>query len=79
MSKGECVVLPGVDASGKTTTARLLASYLSLHDPTSTHWFQGSHLLASVLAKPLSRFGLLRGFCNLFSADGRESETNRYE
>jgi thymidylate kinase len=64
ISKKNYIVLSGADGSGKTTTAKLLASYLSIHGSTHIHWFRGSHLLASALAKFLSRFSSLRGFCN---------------
>jgi len=58
------IVLSGADGSGKTTTARLLVSLLSLRGPTCTHWLRGSHLLASLLARLLSRFRAFRGGCN---------------
>jgi len=58
------VVLSGADGSGKTSTARLLVSLLSLRGPTCTYWLRGSHLLASLLARLLSRFGAFRGGCN---------------
>jgi energy-coupling factor transporter ATP-binding protein EcfA2 len=58
------IVLSGADGSGKTTAARLLASLLSLRGPTCTHWLRGSHLLASILARLLSRFRAFRGGCN---------------
>jgi len=54
----------GLDGSGKTTMTRLLASYVSRQGAVCTHWFRGSHFLASVLAKFLSRFGGFRGSCN---------------
>jgi energy-coupling factor transporter ATP-binding protein EcfA2 len=58
------VVLSGADGSGKTTAVRLLASLFSLRGPVCTHWLRGSHLLASLLARPLSRFSVFRGGCN---------------
>jgi hypothetical protein len=58
------IVLSGADGSGKTTAARLLASLFSLRGPTCTHWLRGSHLLASLLARLLSRFSVFRGGCN---------------
>ena len=58
------VVLSGADGSGKTTAARLLVSIFSLRGPTCTHWLRGSHLLASLLARFLSRFSVFRGGCN---------------
>jgi hypothetical protein len=61
---GVFVVLSGADGSGKTTAARLLASLFSLRGPACTHWLRGSHLLASLLARLLSRFGAFRGGCN---------------
>ena len=64
MPRGECIVFSGADGSGKTTAARLLASLVSLRGPTCTHWLRGSHLLASLLARFLSRFGAFRGGCN---------------
>jgi hypothetical protein len=44
--------------------ARLLAFLLSLRGPVCTHWLRGSHLLASLLARLLSRFRAFRGGCN---------------
>jgi len=64
MPRGECIVFSGADGSGKTTAARLLASLVSLRGPVCTHWLRGSHLLASLLARLLSRFGAFRGGCN---------------
>jgi len=58
------IVISGADGSGKTTAARLLASHLSRRGPTCVHWFRGSHLLASLLYRLLSRFSSLRGYCN---------------
>ena len=58
------VILSGADGSGKTTVARLLASYLSSRGSTNIHWFRGTHLLASVLARVFSRFKVFYGSCN---------------
>ena len=54
----------GPDGSGKTTLSRILASHLSLHGSVCIHWFRGSHLFASLLAKLLSHFRVFRGICN---------------
>jgi hypothetical protein len=58
------IIISGADGSGKTTVVRLLASYFSRCGPTCTHWFRGSHLLASLLYRLLSRFRSFRGYCN---------------
>jgi len=58
------IIISGADGSGKTTVVRLLASYFSRHGPTCVHWFRGSHLLASLLYRLLSRFSSFRGYCN---------------
>jgi len=58
------ICLFGPDGSGKTTLSRILASHLSLHGSVRVHWFRGSHLLASLLAKFLSHFRVFRGICN---------------
>jgi hypothetical protein len=58
------VVLSGADGSGKTTTVKILASYLSLYGFTCVHWFRGSHLFSSVLSRFLRGFSAFRGSCN---------------
>jgi hypothetical protein len=58
------IVISGADGSGKTTVVRLLASYFSRHGSTCVHWFRGSHLIASLLYRLLSRFSSFRGVCN---------------
>jgi len=58
------VVLSGADGSGKTTTIKILASYLSLYGSTCVHWFRGSHLFSSVLSRFLQGFSSFRGSCN---------------
>jgi hypothetical protein len=54
----------GADGSGKTTTTKLLLLYFSRHGDACVHWFRGSHLFVSVLARFLHRFGSFRGSCN---------------
>jgi len=58
------IVLSGCDGSGKTTLAKLLASYLSKYGSVKVFWFRGSHLLASLLLRILHRFRAFRGSCN---------------
>ena len=58
------VVFGGADGSGKTTATRFLALYFSRHGNVCVHWFRGSHLFVSVLARFLHRFGSFRGSCN---------------
>jgi hypothetical protein len=58
------IVISGAGGSGKTTVVRLLASYFSRRGPTCVHWFRGSHLLASLVYRLLSRFSSFRGGCN---------------
>jgi hypothetical protein len=59
-----CVVLSGADGSGKTTATRFLALYFPRFGSACVHWFRGSHLLVSVLARFLHRFKSFRGSCN---------------
>jgi len=58
------LILSGADGSGKTTISKLLVSYFSRRGPTCVHWFRGTHLFASVLARLLSRLSAFRGSCN---------------
>jgi len=58
------IVLSGCDGSGKTTLSRVLASYLSRYGSVRAFWFRGSHFLASLLFRILSRFRVFRGGCN---------------
>jgi len=58
------VVLSGCDGSGKTTLAKILASYLSKYGSARVFWFRGSHLFASLLLRILHRFRAFRGGCN---------------
>jgi len=64
MCISRCVVLSGADGSGKTTTIKILASYLSLYGSVCVHWIRGSHLLSSILSRFLHGFSSFRGFCN---------------
>lgn len=56
--------MSGADGSGKTTLAKLLSMYLARFGSVSTFWLRGSHLLASILLRVLSRLQVLRGMCN---------------
>jgi len=55
----------GPDGSGKSTLARTLAKRLSDGDfRVKLSWMRGTHTLASLLARFLSRFALFRGSDN---------------
>ncbi|WP_440060014.1 hypothetical protein ACSU1N_02340 [Thermogladius sp. 4427co] len=59
------LVLSGADGSGKTTTAKLLYNHLASRNiVVCLHWFRGSHFLASILLRFLSRFRGFQGLCN---------------
>jgi len=58
------IIFSGVDGSGKTTLTKLIATLLSQHITVCIHWFRGTHLLASILARFLHRFASFRGLCN---------------
>jgi hypothetical protein len=58
------IVFSGADGSGKTTVTRLLLLYFSRYNHACTHWFRGSHLFVSALARFLHGFGSFRGSCN---------------
>jgi len=58
------ITISGADGSGKTTLSRILAFTLAPYSYTCVHWFRGSHILASVLARLLSRIRAFRGNCN---------------
>ncbi|MEM3714446.1 MAG: thymidylate kinase, partial [Nitrososphaeria archaeon] len=59
------VYLFGPDGSGKTTLAKSFKSYLfSRGVYAHISWFRGSHLLASILARFLSRFAAFKGCSN---------------
>ena len=60
----EFITLSGTDGSGKTTTTKLLLLHFSRCGGVCVHWFRGSHLFASVLAKFLHNFKSFRGSCN---------------
>jgi len=62
--KKECATFSGADGSGKSTTTKLLASYFSRYGNVCVHWFRGSHLFVSVLARFLHRFSSFCGSCN---------------
>lgn len=55
----------GADGSGKTSIARRVAAYLRGRGlRVSVAWVRGSHTLASLLARMLSRASAFRGACN---------------
>jgi hypothetical protein len=60
----EFITLSGTDGSGKTTTTKLLLLHFSRYGSVCVHWFRGSHLFVSVLARFLHRFRSFRGSCN---------------
>ncbi|MEM4621004.1 MAG: hypothetical protein QW607_12435 [Desulfurococcaceae archaeon] len=55
----------GPDGSGKSTLVKFLRGYLFSRGVYAyISWFRGSHLVASLLARFLSRFTVFRGFGN---------------
>lgn len=59
------ICLFGPDGSGKSTLARALARHLSYRGfKVKVSWMRGTHTLASVLARFLSRFAAFRGSDN---------------
>jgi hypothetical protein len=58
------IIASGADGSGKTTVTRFLASYFSRCGSACVHWFRGSHLFVSVLARFLHTFKSFCGSCN---------------
>lgn len=62
---GRVLCFFGADGSGKSTLARLVALHFSLKGyRVGVSWLRGTHTLASLLARFLSRFETLRGPCN---------------
>lgn len=58
------VTLTGADGTGKTTISKLILSTVSHNSGVCLHWFRGSHLLASILARLLAGFKAFQGLCN---------------
>jgi hypothetical protein len=58
------LTLSGVDGAGKSTLARYLYHYFSHRGSSHIFWLCGSHLLALLLLRLLSRFRLFKGFYN---------------
>ena len=63
MKKGH-ITFSGADGSGKTTATKLLQLYFSRYGNVCVHWFRGSHLFVSVLARFLHKFKSFHGSCN---------------
>jgi len=57
-------IISGADGSGKTTATKLLLLYFSRYGDVCIHWFRGSHLFVSILARFLHRFSSFRSSCN---------------
>jgi energy-coupling factor transporter ATP-binding protein EcfA2 len=64
MNEKTFIVLSGADGSGKTTTTRFLALLFSKFNDVCVHWFRGSHLFVSILARFLHKFKSFHGSCN---------------
>jgi len=58
------IIVSGADGSGKTTATKLLQLYFSRYGNVCVHWFRGSHLFVSVLARFLHKFKSFHGSCN---------------
>ncbi len=58
------ICLFGPDGAGKSTLAKLLASYLLRDNDVRISWIRGSHMAASLLARFLSLFPSMRGLDN---------------
>jgi len=58
------IIISGADGSGKTTATKLLQLYFSRYGNVCVHWFRGSHLFVSVLARFLHKFKSFHGSCN---------------
>lgn len=59
------ITLSGPDGSGKTTIARLYYAYLRMRGYKAVvHWYRGTHLFASIIARVLSRFRSFHGVDN---------------
>ena len=65
MDKAKVLCFCGADGAGKSALARLYAVWLwRCGCRVRVAWLRGSHTLASVLARLLSRFQVFRGSCN---------------
>ena len=61
-SMGRIACFLGLDGSGKTTLSWMLRAYLAGRGVLAGyHWFRGSHLLVSILARFLGRFEPFKG------------------